>query len=107
MKRWLGVGVAGIVVIGVGLFFLVSSLDKIITHAVETFGSDITQAKVSLDKSKISPSAGKGALKGLTIGNPKGFQTDNAFALGQVSLALDMESITEPTVVINEIIILL
>ncbi len=105
MKRWLGIGIAGVVVIGIGLFFLVSSLDKIITHAVETFGTDITQVKVSLDKTEISPSTGKGALIGLTIGNPKGFHTAKAFELGEVSLAIDVDSITKPTVVINEIVI--
>ena len=46
-------GVLGVV--GVMLAFLLfSSLDSIITEAVEHFGSEITKIKVSLDKTVIS-----------------------------------------------------
>ena len=109
MKRWLLIGsglVAGlIVVIAIVLFFVVSSLDSIIKAAVEKYGSEVTQVEVRLDKAKVSITSGEGSLLGLTVGNPKGFKTDQAFSLGEISVALDVGTVTQDPIVIKEIVI--
>jgi len=105
MKRWLLVGVVVLVLVGGAVFFLAASLDTLITKGVEHFGSEITQTQVSLDKTEISASSGKGALKGLKVGNPKNFHTASAFQFNEVSLALDVTTLTAPTIVIHEIVI--
>jgi hypothetical protein len=109
MKRWLLIGGA----LGVGLIVLViivivyvySSLDSLIKAAVEKVGSKITQVEVQLDEVEISVTSGQGALRGLTVGNPKAFETANAFRLGEVSLKIDIGTVTKDTVVIKEILI--
>ncbi|MBC8284428.1 MAG: hypothetical protein H8E32_11495 [Nitrospinae bacterium] len=105
MKKFIIVGgVLGVV--GVMLAFLLfSSLDSIITEAVEHFGSEITQTEVSLDKTVISATTGKGALHGLKVTNPKPFKTPSAFEFSEVSLELDIGSVTKDTVIIKEIVI--
>jgi len=109
MKRWLliGGGLVGglIVVIAIVLYFVVSSLDSIIKAAVEKYGSEVTQVEVRLDKAKVSITSGKGSLRGLTVGNPEGFNTDRAFSLGEISVALDVGTVTQNPIVIKEIII--
>ena len=109
MKRWLliGGGLVGglIVVIAIVLFFVVSSLDSIIKAAVEKYGSEVTQVKVRLDKVKVSITSGEGTLGGLTVGNPEGFKMDRAFSLGEISVALDVGTVTQNPVVIKEIVI--
>jgi hypothetical protein len=109
MKRWLYIGggiVLGILIlVGIGLYFLVSSLDSIVEAAVEKFGSEMTQAEVQLDQVQIELTSGKGALRGLTVGNPAGFKSDRALSLGELSLALDTASVTTDTIVIKEIVI--
>ena len=100
-----GILAAIIAVVVVVLVFVVSNLDSLIKAAVEKFGSEVTQAKVTLKNVEISPTSGKGALTQLIIGNPAGFKTESAFELGQVSVALDIGTVTNDTVVINEIII--
>ncbi|MEK9627441.1 MAG: hypothetical protein VW455_00315 [Nitrospinota bacterium] len=104
MKKFIIVG--GLVVIkGVMLSFLLfSSLDSVITEAVEHFGSEITQTEVTLDKTVIA-TTGKGALHGLKVGNPKPFKTPSAFQFSEVSLELDLPSVTKDTVIIKEIVI--
>lgn len=105
MKKFIVVG-GLVVVVGVMLAFLLfSSLDSIITEAVEHFGSEITQTEVSLDKTVISATTGKGALHGLKVTNPKPFKTPSAFQFSEVSLALDLASVAEDTVIIKEIVI--
>jgi len=109
MKRWLliGGGLLGglIVVIAIVLFFVVSSLDSIIKAAVEKYGSEVTQVEVRLDKAKVSITSGEGSLRGLTVGNPKGFKTARAFSLGEISIVLDVGTVTQNPVVIKEIVI--
>jgi len=109
MKRWLliGGGLVGglIVVIAIVLFFVVSSLDSIIKAAVEKYGSEVTQVEVRLNKAKVSITSGEGILRGLTVGNPKGFKTDQAFSLGEISVTLDVGTVTQNPIVIKEIVI--
>ena len=109
MKRWLliGGGIVGalIVVLLIVFFFVLSSLDSLIKAAVEKYGSEYTKVKVQLKEADVSVTSGKGALRGLTIGNPPGFKTDSAFRLGEISVALDVGSVTKDPVVINEIVI--
>ena len=109
MKRWLFIGgglVGGlIVVIAIVLYFVFSSLDSIIKAAVEKYGSEVTQVEVRLDGAKVSITSGEGALRGLTVGNPEGFKTDHAFSLGEISVVLDLGTVTQNPVVIKEIVI--
>ncbi|MCZ6623383.1 MAG: hypothetical protein O7B35_03965 [Deltaproteobacteria bacterium] len=105
MKRWLLIGGGLIVLIIVVVFFLFSKLDSLIIAAVEKYGSEITQTKVQLNEVDISLTSGEGALRGLTMGNPKGFKTDSAFRLGEISIKLDVSTVTQNPVVIKEIVI--
>lgn len=106
MKRSTWVTLAMVVVLtGFMAVFLLFSMDSLVTMAIEKYGSEALEAKVTLDETKISVTSGKGTLKGLTVENPKGFETDTAFKLGEISLQLDVGSITKDTVIIKEVII--
>ena len=63
MKRIVGIGGGLLVIVGVAVFFLYSSLGAIITSAVEKFGSEITQTQVTLKGADISATDGKGTLE--------------------------------------------
>ena len=105
MKKVL-IGVAVIVVVvAIAVYWFVGNLDSLVKTAIETYGSDITKTEVTLDKVELSPTSGAGSLSGLTMGNPAGFESDHAFKLGQVSVALDTESIGGDTIVIKEVVI--
>ncbi len=103
-KLFIGVGFLLVVIIA-AVFFIYSSLDSIIEKAIEKYGSEITQAKVSLDGVKISPTSGQGALMGLQIGNPKGFSSDYAINIGTTKITIDIKSITKDPIIIKEIYI--
>jgi hypothetical protein len=94
-----------IVVIAVGVYWFASNLDSLIKAAIETYGLEMTKAEVTLDKVEISATSGAGSLSGLTMGNPAGFESDNAFSLGRVSVALDTGSLGGDTIVIKEVVI--
>ena len=105
MKKWLLIGGGLVIVIVAGLFYLYSSLGSLIKAAVEKYGSEITQAKVRLNEAEVSAPSGTGALRGLYVGNPKGFKTASAFKLGEISLTLDVGTIASDPIVIKEIVV--
>ncbi|VAX30889.1 hypothetical protein MNBD_NITROSPINAE05-1048 [hydrothermal vent metagenome] len=87
------------------IFFLLFSMDSLVTMAIEKYGSQALGADVTLKKTEISLKSGKGTLTGLQVANPKGFESESAFELGEISLTIDAPTITKGTVVIKEILI--
>ena len=95
-----------LVLIGAGVFYLLSNLNSIVKTAIETYGSKATQASVHLDKVDLKLKEGEGTLEGLHVGNPAGFTTPEAFDLGAISIKLDTNSVTgSGPIVIREIAI--
>ena len=109
MKKFLLIGgglVAVLVIIVVALvIFVFSELDSIVKAAVEEVGSEATRTKVRLDDVEISLTSGKGALRGLKVGNPRGFATDSAMSLGAISVDLNTDTVGNETIVIREVVI--
>jgi uncharacterized protein involved in outer membrane biogenesis len=81
------------------------SLNSIIKGGVETIGPKVTGVDVRLNKADVSLFSGKGQLQGLFIGNPSGFQTDSAFKLNEVRIALNVKSVFSDKIIIDEVYI--
>ncbi len=106
MKRGLLIGGGVVVVLAVAaVWLLYSSLDSLVRAAVEKYGSEITQTEVRLNEAVISATSGEGVLRGLKMGNPRGFKSDSAFRLGEVRVRIDIQSLGRDTVVIKEVVI--
>jgi len=104
MKKWLlilGAAICGLLVLVV--VTLVLSLNSVVKAAVQNVVPKITGTTVKLEDVDISLFSGKGTLKGLVIGNPEGFHTDHAFALGTVRVDVDVPSLLSDTIVIQEV----
>ena len=105
MKKVLfGLGAVMVVIIAivVAVFFFAGDVIK---TAVEKIGSEATQAKVTLHTVDLDMIQGSGAMKGLVVGNPKGFKTPSAFELGSISLQIDKSTLSSNPVVIDSIAI--
>jgi len=86
------------------IYFVGSSvLNQGIIHAVEKFGPKVTQTPVRLDEVDVSILSGTGSLKGLYIGNPEKFKSENIFALGQIDLDIDTSTLLSDQIIINKI----
>ena len=105
MKRriWLIAVITVLVVVVVAVLSVLQSLDYIVKAAIERYGSEITGTAVRVSSVDISLTSGRGTLTGLTIANPSGFSSTNAFSLGQITLQLDTGTVTSNPVVIKEI----
>lgn len=107
MKKLL-LGIALLVLIGIagGVWWLYSSLDSQVAAAIRTYGPEITGVPVSLSSVKIGLADGSAALRGLVVGNPAGFKTEHALSLGEISMKLDIGSLTKDVILIKEISII-
>lgn len=88
---------------GIAYLWLSNPLNAVVKAAIEKFGSEMTQTKVSVGKVELSPTEGKGALSGLSVGAPKGFKADHAFRADHIELALEPASLAEDVILIHRI----
>lgn len=104
--KWLGRIAVGLLLILVlivaGVIFYGGTL---IQQGVEKVGPMITKVDVTLDKALFYPLRGYAGLKGLTVGNPEGFETDHLMSVGGISVKVDKGSLRTDTIVIREILI--
>ena len=102
--RKLLIGLAAIVVVvGVGLYFVYSSLDSIAEAAIEQVGSDLTQTAVRVGGVRIDLGGGAARIGNLSVANPDGFTADNALQVADISVALDLDNLSTDLITIKEV----
>lgn len=106
MKRiLLLVGGLGVVLVVALVIFVFTGLGAAIKAVVEGVGSEVTKTEVRLASADVSVTSGQGRLKGLVVGNPKGYSTPSAIELGEIKVTLDTATVTSDTIVIKEVLI--
>lgn len=90
---------------GGALWWLYASRDALIRRAIEAFGPELTGVSVKVASVRLEPLDGRGAIRGLEIGNPKGFKAPHALSLGEMRLAIEPASIAADVVRVKEIIL--
>ena len=102
-KILLGIVIVLLAAIGGGAWWLYSERDALIAGAIRTYAPEILGVSVKLGGVKTDVANQSAALHDLVIGNPPGFQTPRALALGAVTLKLDFSSLTKDVILIREI----
>jgi len=97
----------GIVIVTIAIaaaaFYLFSNLNSLVAGAIETHGSDATDTRVGVSGVDISLRDGRGSIQGLTVASPEGFKASDAFSLGDITIDIDLKSVRENPIVIDEI----
>ncbi len=104
-KVLIGAALVLILALAAGLWWLYHSLDALVASAIRTFGPEITGVSIHLDRVKIGALDGRAELHGLVVGNPQGFKSDHALSLGEISMTLDLDSLSKDVIVIKQIAI--
>lgn len=102
-KPLLGIATLVLIVTAGSLWWVYNSLDSQVASAISRYGSEITGVPVSLSSAHIAIADGRATLRGLVIGNPDGFKTKHALSLGEISMKLDIGSLTTDVIRIKEI----
>lgn len=102
-KLLIGIGVIVLIAIAVCLIMLGSIASSVVKNAINTYGPQMTGTEVSVDSVSIQPYIGRGSIDDLKVGNPKGYNSPEAFTLDSISISLSPSSLLTDTIVINEI----
>ena len=94
-----------VIFIAGALYYVLTNLDSLVKGAIEKYGSQVTQTAVRVDSVKITLTEGAGAINGLTIANPQGFDAAHAFSLAQISTKIDPQNVTGDPIIIDDITI--
>lgn len=94
-----------VLALGGGAWWFFKSLDSLVKRAIEKWGPEITGVTVRVDHVKIEVAQGRGSIRGLLIGNPKGFEAPYALKVGEIRVALDPASLTKDVVVVKELLL--
>jgi hypothetical protein len=86
-------------------WWLYASRNQLLKAAIEKFGPEITGVAVSVRGVDLEPVEGRGAIRGLRLGNPKGFAAPDALRLGEMRLALDPATLTKDVIHVREIVL--
>ena len=105
-KVILGLMLIIVIAIAGSVYYLLTNLDALVEAAIEKYGSEATQTSVLVDSVKKNLTDGAAGITGMTIGNPAGYDLPNAFSLGEIRAAIDLQSLQEEPYIINEIVVL-
>lgn len=92
-----------VIAIAGSVFYVFNNLDRLVEEAIEKYGSEATQTSVLVDSVKVNLQDGAAAINGITIANPAGFQAPLVFSLTEVGSQIDLASLSEDVIVINDV----
>jgi uncharacterized protein involved in outer membrane biogenesis len=104
VKRFISTAVLIVVALGILTLIIVgANLGRIIKKGIEVYGPPLTQTSVSVDAVNLSVLTGSARVKGLVVGNPKGYNSLHAIAVGTAAAGVDPFSLFSQKIVIRSI----
>jgi hypothetical protein len=93
------------IAVTVALRYGARELDGVVASTVERYGSAVTGTDVNVDGVDLELTAGRARVAGLTVDNPRGYETDYAVRVGSATVSLDIGSLAGDVPVIEELIL--
>lgn len=100
-KRYIVLGV--VVAALAAAYYFTPSLETVVKKVVHKYGSEITGTDVNLNGFKLALTSGEGKINQITVANPKGYASPYIFNLDEISVKVDIKSLTSDTIVIEKI----
>jgi hypothetical protein len=97
---------AVVAIVVIAVVFLYSNLNSIVEAAIERYGTEITGSNVSVGAVKISPKTGRGTIRDLRVANPEGYSGGDAFRLREISIEVELSTLTKSPVVVKEVLVI-
>ncbi len=94
-----------VILIAATLTYLFTNLNMIVKMAIEKYGTEAVQTAVRVKRVNIQIKEGSAFIEGLTVANPKGFETPLAFSLGKTGADIDLTSLKTDKIGIEDIVV--
>ena len=107
MRPVILIAVLAVVAIAVAILFRsgLGRLDAVVASTVERYGAVVTGTDVSVDSASLALTAGRANFAGVTVDNPRGYETDYAVRVESASVELDVGSLAGDVPVVEEIVL--
>jgi uncharacterized protein involved in outer membrane biogenesis len=92
-----------IAIFAVTLIVIGVCLDSIVKKAVDTYGPQMTQTSVGVEAVHLSLLTGSAKVKGLVVGNPKGYKSPDAIDVGVIAVGINPTTVFSKKVVFRSI----
>lgn len=102
-KIFLMVLAALAVLIAGAVVYVVLNINSIVKGAIEKYGSQAAETNVRVSAVDVRLSTGEASIAGLTVANPEGFKARNIFSLGNISVRMDVKTVSKSPIVIPEV----
>lgn len=102
-KRILWITMSAIAATVLGLLILFQSTGAILKTAINEWGPKLTGVETRVSEVSINPWTGSGTIRGLYLGNPKGYSAKPAIEIRHVDIRVNFKSLTAPVVEIVEL----
>jgi hypothetical protein len=99
VKSFIALFILIVIALGAGVYYI----DSIAKNAIEYGGTEALGVNTTLDNIDIALMDGRTTMKNLGIANPEGFDAQKLMQLGKGTLAINLKSLTEDTIIIPEI----
>lgn len=90
---------------GAFLFLSGDAINGLVKKQIEEIGSKVTEQSVTVRQVDMKLLKGAGTIKGLVLANPSKYNAPSAFSLNEVTLDINLKSLTTDLIVIDQIII--
>jgi hypothetical protein len=101
MKKYIFLAI--LLVITGGVYYFMTSFESIVKKVVHKYGSEVTGTDVNIDGLDISLKEGKATIKKITVANPKGYDSPYLFELAEISVKINLKSLTTDTIIIESV----
>lgn len=106
MKKFIVfIAIIALVIGGAFLFLTGGALNDIIKAQIEKVGQEITDQKVTVKRVDVKLLEGAGTINGLVLPNPESYKAKSAFSLNEITLDINLASLTTDLIVIDKIVI--
>ena len=99
------IGLMALLAGGAFWFLAGGALNDLIKAKIEQIGSQVTGQRVAVNSVDVKLFKGVGTIKGIVLANPKKYKAQSAFSLNEVTLGINLASLTTDIIVIDKIII--
>jgi len=104
-KILLGIVVVVVLAAAAAAWLVMTKGDQFVASAIETYGHAATGTNVAVRGVQLALTQGRGDVKGLTIDNPPGYSNDYFLQIDDITLVLDLGSLSSRVPVVKEVLV--